>query len=248
MNETVELGKCLSYIDCQLKHQEGAFTISPPGAKPPSITISRQTGAGGRPIADKLAAYLAAHSTGEESGPPWTVFDANLIKRVLADHNLPKRLAQYLPEDRSSMLDDILEELLGLHPPSWTIVHQTTETILRLAEMGHAIMVGRGANVITCRLENVFHVRLVASEETRLERVAKVYQKPGQAGVDFMRQEEAGRARYLKKYFGKDINDPLLYHLVLNTDRFTHDEAARLIGETVRARFVAPSRMEFSAK
>ena len=31
----------------------------------------------------------------------------------------------------------------------------------------------------------------------------------------------------MKKYYGADIEDPLLYDLVINTDRVSYDEAAR---------------------
>jgi cytidylate kinase len=37
----------------------------------------------------------------------------------------------------------------------------------------------------------------------------------------------------LKEHYEKDIDDPLLYDLVLNTDRMPYEEAARLIGDAV---------------
>jgi cytidylate kinase len=49
--------------------------------------------------------------------------------------------------------------------------------------------------------------------------------------LTLIRQEDRGRKRYLKKYFGKDIDDPLSYHLILNTDGVGYEEAARLIGD-----------------
>ena len=58
---------------------------------------------------------------------------------------------------------------MGLHPSSWTLVQQTNATILQLAQMGNVILVGRGATVITSKLNNVFHVRLVGSLEKRIE-------------------------------------------------------------------------------
>ena len=33
--------------------------------------------------------------------PPWTIFDRNLVERVLEDHDLPARLAKFMPEDRA---------------------------------------------------------------------------------------------------------------------------------------------------
>ena len=45
--------------------------------------------------------------------------------------------------------------------------------------------------------------------------------------------EDRGRERYLKKYFNADINDPLLYHLIINTGLVGYDDAAKLIGDAV---------------
>jgi cytidylate kinase len=35
----------------------------------------------------------------------------------------------------------------------------------------------------------------------------------------------------LKTYFRADINDPMHYHLVINTSRVGYDNAARVIGD-----------------
>ncbi|MBP7976936.1 MAG: cytidylate kinase family protein, partial [Verrucomicrobia bacterium] len=49
-------------------------------------------------------------------------------------------------------------------------------------------------------------------------------------------QEDRGRKRYLRKYFDADPDDPLLYHLIINTDDVPYEEAARIIGEAVLRR------------
>jgi cytidylate kinase len=164
---------------------------------------------------------------------PWTVFDRNLVEKVLEDHHLPSRLAQFMPEDKVSAISDAVEELLELHPSSWKLVHQTTETILQLAELGNVILVGRGANVITASLPHVFHVRLVGSFDHRLERVQTRHRVSREAARKFIRKEDAGRRRYLQRYFGKDIDDPLLYHLVINTDWVPVERAAELIAQAM---------------
>ena len=108
------------------------------------MTISRQTGCGALVVAEKLAHYLQQHSSGDAC--PWTVFDRNLMDKVLEDHNLPARLAKFLPEDRVSQIEDILAEVFEVHPPAQTIIQQTTETILKLAGLGNVILIGRGSN------------------------------------------------------------------------------------------------------
>jgi cytidylate kinase len=226
VNDRPTFDKCLSYIDCHL-HASTAPSRAREVESRASVTISRQTGAGGISVAERLAERLQVYKLPGEC--PWTVFHKNLVARVLEDHHLPGRLAQFMPEDRVSYIADALEELLGLHPSSWKLIHQTAETILQLAELGSVILVGRGANVITAKLNHVFHVRLVGSMDRRLERVETMHRITGAAARRFINREDAGRKRYLRKYFDRDIDDPQLYHLVINTDWLTIDEAAGLI-------------------
>lgn len=231
MWKNIGMEHCLAFINLQLS----------PGARKrddklvkPAITISRMTGAGGHTVAGNLAEYLQANVPGHA---PWTVFDRQLVEKVLEDHHLSKRVAEYMPENHRSLVTDMFEELLGLHPSDWTLVHQTAETILHLAQLGNVILVGRGAAVVTRKLDNVFHVRLVGSLEKRTEQVQKVYGYDRKMALDFINREDKGRKRFLKEHFEEDPENPLLYHLGINTDRIRYDEAARLIGEEVIQRF-----------
>jgi cytidylate kinase len=230
MKDPASLEKCLSYIDSQMQSPHGRVLAAGP-EHVPAVTISRQTGAGGTSVARELAGLLQARQPGKTC--PWTVFDRNLVEKVLEDHHLPSRLAQFMPEDKVSAIADAVEEVLGLHPPSWKLVHQTTETILQLAELGNVILVGRGANVITAKTPHVFHVRLVGSLERRLERVQARHRISREAARKFIRKEDAGRRRYLQRHFGKDVDDPLLYHLVINTDWVPVEQAAELIAQAM---------------
>lgn len=236
MNTNANFERCLVYIGSQLEPKSSRGRQRQPE---PAITISRQTGAGGIPIAEQLAAYLQRH--GPKPQRPWTVFDKNLVEQVLADHDLPKELAKFMPEDKISAISDMVEELLGLHPPSWTLMRQTTETILHLAELGNVILVGRGANVITASLANAFHVRLIGSKEERVRLVSSFYDLDRSSALAFLRKEDRARQRFLRKHFQKDIDDPLLYHLVINTDRIDVPEATRLIGDAVLQKFYGAS-------
>ncbi|HLA92953.1 MAG TPA: cytidylate kinase-like family protein [Actinomycetota bacterium] len=221
---------------------------NPPRARRPVITISRQAGCGAHVVAEELVARLQART--EPGSSPWTVFDRNLVDKVLTDHELPDRLAEFMPEDRVSEIADTLDELFGLHPSTRTLVRQTAETILHLAELGNVVLIGRGANVVTSEVDRAFHVRLVGSVQRRVEYVQEHLHLSPDAAAKHVREEDLGRKRYLKKYYAKDIDDPLLYHLVINTDRVSHVEAARMIAEASSAHpdasgpaAVGPSRM-----
>jgi cytidylate kinase len=225
------LDRALTFISCQLQPGDKGGLSAKDGERPRAVTISRQTGSGAHTIAEKLAVLLQAHTP--KDACPWTVFDRNLVAKVLQDHNLPERVAKFMPEDQTSEIADAMEELFGLHPPSWLLVRKVTETILHLVELGNVILIGRGAAVITASFHHVFHVRLVSSLERRVQRIQEVNQLSEKAARQLIEKEDRGRERYLKKYFKTDVDDPLLYDLMINTDRISHDQAARLIADGV---------------
>jgi cytidylate kinase len=225
------LDRALTFISCQLQPARRGQVLTEDGVPRRAVTISRQAGSGAHAVAEELATLLQARTP--KDACPWTIFDRNLVGKVLQEHNLPERVAKFMPEDRTSEIADTMEELFGLHPPSWLLVRKVTETILHLAELGNVILIGRGAAVVTANLGHVFHVRLVSALEKRVQRIQDLNQLSKEAALKFLHEEDRGRERYLKKYFKTDVDDPLLYDLVINTDRIPHDQAARLIAEAV---------------
>ena len=232
----IGLEHCLSFINCQLQTPHQPLVAYRDGTQRRAITISRQSGSGGHAVAERLVSLLQTQVPGQ--GAPWTVFDRNLVEKVLEHHHLPSRMAHFMPEDRISEVSDTMDELFGLHPSSWALVRKAAETILHLAELGNVILIGRGAAVITRRLDYVFNVRLVGSLERRTEYIQKVRNLSPKAARDLVHQEDLGRKRYLKKYFDKEIDDPLLYHLVINTDLVPYEDAARMIADAVTPKAV----------
>jgi cytidylate kinase len=229
------LERCRSYIVAQLEGRKGPSITVHDHVPGPAITISRESGCGTHEVVERLADLL------QQSGPrqacPWTVFDRQLMEKILEERNLPKELAKYIPEDRRSYLEDVMEELVGLRPPSWEIVPQTIRTILHLVEMGHVIIVGRGCNVITTRTPNVFHVRLIAPLAQRIERVRQSHHLPEKEAAKWVERMDRGRARYVRSHFKCRIDNALLYHVVVNTGRVTYSDAAQLIAESARRFF-----------
>ena len=231
MWENISSEKCRSYIQSHF-FQKGK-SISEASVKP-AITISRAEGAGGLTVASELADYLQAHVPSHEV---WTVFSRHLVAKVLEEHNHRKNIGDFMKEDHKAMLTDALEELLGLHPSTWTLVEQTNATIRRLAKTGNVILVGRGSSVVTSKLKNVFHVRLTGSLEKRIEQAQKVFGYDERSAANYIKKKDQARRRYIKDNFDREVDDPLLYHVTINTDLVGHAEAARLVGDEVIKRF-----------
>jgi hypothetical protein len=232
MKASIGVESALSFIKSQSRPP--IRRPSGPGHPRRAVMISRQAGAGSHVVAEALVARLSALAP--EGSPPWTVFDRNLVEKVLEDHDLPNELARFMPEDRVLEISDTLDGLFGLRPSSWSLVRKTADTILHLAEFGNVVVIGRGANVITSKLDYALHIRLVGSLDRRIEHVREYKHLGRGAAIEYVQDEDVGRKRYVKKYYGQDIDDPLLYDMVINTDRVPYEEASRIIAEAVYPR------------
>jgi hypothetical protein len=186
-------------------------------------------------VAERLADILT--QTDPNSFQQWTVLDRQLVERALEEHHLPLHLAKKMPEDRRSYVDDVLDDLFGLRPPSWVLVPQVAETMERLARTGHVILIGRGATIVTSKLPNVFHVRLVASLPTRTSRIQASRSLTAEEALRFVAREDRGRRRYVRANFHAHLDDQLLYHMVINTDRLHFEDAAILIAQGAQRYF-----------
>jgi cytidylate kinase len=230
MQTQVALEKCLPVLSVELRPR--LQEVYSRCGEPPriSVTLSRQSGAGAHVVAMRLAEYLQPRTPAGEV--PWSVFDRNLVEKVLEEHKLPGRFARFMPEDKTSAMSEVFDELLGDHPAPSYLVRLTSETILSLARRGHVVLIGRGANLITNHLANVLHVRLVASMDRRTAHIQQTHHLAKKAALELIIREDKARKRYLRQYFGQDPDDPKLYHLVINTDLIPHEQAARMIGDS----------------
>jgi cytidylate kinase len=192
----------------------------------PCITISRQMGAGGIEVAELLANRL---SNGAQLA--WTVFDRNLAELVWKNENLPAPVGRFLEQEIPKSIRDAVQELLGVRTTGSHLVEHTALTVLRLACLGNAIFIGRGANIITASQKCVFHVRLVAPFSKRVRQIEEHHRLSTQEAVELIAATDDTRRRYLKHYFRAEIDDPINYHLILNTGLTGHEEAARLIAD-----------------
>lgn len=192
----------------------------------PSITISRQMGAGGIEIAELLADRLT-----DTSRRVWTVFDRNLAELVWKNQNLPDAVNRFFQEEVPKDIRDGVQELLGVRTMGSQFVEHTAVTVLRLASRGNAIFIGRGANIITANQKSVLHVRLVAPFAKRVRQIEERHRLGAQEAVELVSATDDTRRRYIKHYFRAEIDDPINYHFLINTGLVECDEAARIIAD-----------------
>jgi cytidylate kinase len=192
----------------------------------PSITISRQMGAGGIEVGQLLADRLV-----ENSKCSWAVFDRMLAELIWRNDNLPDCVGRFFHEELPQAVHDAVQELLGVRTRGSDVVEHTAAMILKLAGLGNVIFIGRGANIITANQKSVLHVRLTAPFAKRVIQIEEHHRLGTQEAIELITASDDTRRRYVKHYFRVEIDDPINYHLIINTGLTGYTEAARIIAD-----------------
>lgn len=219
---TFSLDRWKAYLLAQARQYQAA-----PSVQRPVVTISRETGAAALTIGQMVTDSFRSLDKGEPG--TWALFDQNIVKAFLEDQDLPERLEEFILEDGKAPLEDAFEELLGLHPSTPALVQSMTRTILKLAKAGGVVLIGRGSHIICAKLSHAFHVRLVAPLDARVRHIAEYFRFTEREAGQYVEKMDRARKRYVRRYFGADVEDPHSYHLVINTGRLGYKEAANLI-------------------
>ena len=105
------------------------------------------------------------------------------------------------------------------------------ETIEQTAARGKAVIVAHAASYAIGRGDAALRVLVTASPETRATRVAGAGELDQAEAARAVKESDAGRADYLKRFYGIGEESPTHYDLVLNTDAVSIEQAAELISQ-----------------
>jgi cytidylate kinase len=182
------------------------------------ITISREMGSAGIPIAHKAAEKLG-----------YTLVDGEAIRKVADQYGLSPEALEIADEKPPAFVERLDEQIV-------VDLHQIELIILNYAQQGNVIIYGRGGQDLVRELNSVFRVRIIAPFEERVERWAeREWIDPDLARV-LVRKSDQQRAGFIKYYFDRDWADPLGYDLVINTLRLSEETAVKLICDGIKDR------------
>jgi uncharacterized protein len=105
------------------------------------------------------------------------------------------------------------------------------ETIEQTAARGKAVIVSHAASYAIGHAAGVLRVLVTASPETRTTRVAEAEGLDQAGAARAVKESDAGRADYLKRFYDVREESPTHYDVVLNTDALTVEQAAELISQ-----------------
>ncbi|HXH27499.1 MAG TPA: cytidylate kinase-like family protein [Candidatus Polarisedimenticolia bacterium] len=171
----------------------------------PWITLSRQLGTGGADFGRRLADRLG-----------WQVYDHEILERIARQTHTAERILARLDEHAVGRLRDILAHfMLSGASDQPAFLREMTRVIFALARQGKAIIRGRGANWLLDHQYGL-RVRLIAPQEVRVKRLARVDRITAAEAERRVRQHDLDMQAFTRQVFRRDIDDPHGYDLILN--------------------------------
>lgn len=105
-----------------------------------------------------------------------------------------------------------------------------TGVINEIAQSNHAVIIGRGANMVLRDRPGTIHIGTIAETETRVQRIMERQRvETRQEAERYVEENDKARTAFYKRFFGVHPQDARGYHMVLNTE---------LMGETTAADMV----------
>ena len=195
----------------------------------PCITLSREFGCEGYPVAERLR-ELMIQKTGDE----WVLIDKAVLEEVARRHNISEEILQTLGEN-----NQILNEILATFSPRWKsdqdYFRLLSRHVVALAEQGNVIIVELGGAIITRHIEHSCHFRIFGSNSFKTATLARRLDIETAAAEKLMHRQQKDRDHFNKVFLGQNGADPALYDLLFNNDSNSAERIAGTIAGYVES-------------
>jgi cytidylate kinase len=197
-----------------------------------TVCVSSEDGAG---AAD--AARLAAEALGLR------VIDEDIVTHAAVEAGVDRDVVADV-EQRRSKLVRVLEGLgpassgMGWAAPDTAAYNQPASDDLRglirsvieeTASAGGVMIVSHAASHALAERDDVLRVLVTASPQTRRSRLATALNVDEGEAARLIKRSDAGRADYIKRFYGVGSEQPTDYDIVINTDKLSPEAASQLI-------------------
>lgn len=196
------------------------------------VAISAAYGAAGSRIGPALAQRLGVQFVDR-------AIAVEVAERL--DVSVDEAMAHEQPAEAPSLLQRLLTGFAGGDvsgapaPVSADAVttedfHRASREALRVqAEKGEGVILGRGAVAGLRDDPRVLRVRLTGPVQRRVEQAMALGQLDRETAERALRRLDRAHAEYLRQYYDVDINDPGLYHLMIDATAFSDELCIELI-------------------
>jgi cytidylate kinase len=193
------------------------------------ITISREFGSGGRTIGKLIAKELG-----------WKFYDKELVDKISEESNFAKDFIEKRGEyasTKSEFMYSLLENF-GTTNGGQSIndkLYITQANIIKeIAEEGNCVIVGRCANYILRKRDDVFNVFIHADTDFKSERIVRLYGETEKTAEIRLKDKDARRAVYYKYYTGEKWGLISNYDISFNSGKIGINNCVDIIAKIIK--------------
>lgn len=181
----------------------------------PILTISRQMGSLGDDIAAALASKLG-----------WNLIDRNqLISGFFKDKLSPLEKKQ---------LNDSARFYLNQSNYGCTYIEYLEQKLFEMTQNQSLILLGFGSQVIFADDKRALHVRFIAAEDVRINRVRRQFRSSEADARKILQTADKKHRRFVSIVYDADLTDTCHYDLIINTTNLGVETCTALLMQLIR--------------
>jgi cytidylate kinase len=177
------------------------------------ITISRQVGSLGDQVAQEVARRLE-----------YQVVDRDRLRELAGQCDSEFKSACELYQRET--FHNFFERYFGNNAANRALFESVH---FELASRGNVILMGRGGQMALRDVQGTFHVRVVAPDEVRVERIMEDKGFERDRAWQYLRQYDHDRRVLIESIYRMNLNDWYLYDMILNTAHYEVEAAAEVL-------------------
>lgn len=194
----------------------------------PTITISREFGCEGFPLANAIIRKLSRPNL------EWELYSRDLISSITDETDLLAELYDKEEEKNRNKIVQDLQELLNVAPSDFTRYKNLAQNVRLIGEQGRAVIVGSGASILAQKEKNFFNVRITGSFDFRVSRMEQELGVSRYEAEKNVSEQSSKRIEFTQKFSRQEVSDPALYHIVFRNDHFDAEQMSDLIIEAMK--------------
>jgi cytidylate kinase len=225
------------------------------------VTISRQLAAGGSEVAAGVAKALGLriidHETidraAKECGVPEIALHElgyegrrGLMQRILDALKTSPAIPTVLEMQRRESMVSLAMPPRSIFTPPMPLLSAAMEEYVRIvglviqnmAKEGNVLIIGRASQMLLRDNPEALHVQVVAPLSYRVQKLMSVEGLNQREATQRILASDGARAEYLRRYYGVNWLDPLLYDLVINTGKTAIQTVVQLVVMTQVQRII----------
>jgi cytidylate kinase len=194
------------------------------------ITISRQYGAGGKTLGKMIANELE-----------YTFADSDIIQQIAKEANVSPQWVESFEKEAGTKLSRVISSMVSQR---WVdrilkdergylderiYLDYLVLIVAKMADEGDVVMLGRGSQYILNDHPDTFHILLVDELQHRIKFIVDRYNVSEKQATRIVNSEDKRRLNLYSRLGKEDYDNPGLYHLVLNMNRFSLEQACKII-------------------